>query len=69
MEAVAVMSSDATVTSRGHITIPADVRKAMGLEPGARAVFSRLDDGTTVMHAKTRSIRASRAPSLDCQDR
>lgn len=51
------MSSEATVTSKGQITIPAEVRKAMGLEPGERVVFSRLDDGTTVMRAKTRSIR------------
>ena len=51
------MSSEATVTSKGQITIPADVRKAMGLEPGERVVFSRLEDGTTVMRAKTRSIR------------
>ena len=29
----------------------------MGLEPGERVVFSRLDDGTTVIRAKTRSIR------------
>jgi antitoxin PrlF len=51
------MSSEATVTSKGQITIPADVRKAMSLEPGERVVFSRLEDGTTVMRAKTRSIR------------
>jgi antitoxin PrlF len=51
------MSSEATVTSKGQITIPADVRKAMGLAPGERVVFSRLEDGTTVMRAKTRSIR------------
>jgi AbrB family looped-hinge helix DNA binding protein len=50
------MSSEATVTSKGQITIPADVRKAMGLEPGERVVFSRLEDGTTVMRAKTRTL-------------
>jgi antitoxin PrlF len=51
------MSCEATVTSKGQITIPAEVRKAMSLAPGERVVFSRLDDGTTVMRAKTRSIR------------
>lgn len=51
------MPSEATVTSKGQITIPADVRKAMGLAPGERVVFSRLQDGTTVMRAKTRSLR------------
>jgi AbrB family looped-hinge helix DNA binding protein len=48
--------SDATVTSKGQITIPADIRRSMGLSAGERVVFTRLDDGTTVMRAKTRSI-------------
>lgn len=47
--------SDATLTSKGQVTIPADIRKAMGLQAGERVVFTRLDDGTTVMRAKTRS--------------
>lgn len=48
--------SEATLTSKGQVTIPAEVRKAMGLSAGERVVFTRLDDGTTVMRAKTRSI-------------
>lgn len=48
--------SEATMTSKGQITIPAEVRKAMGLNAGERVVFTQLDDGTTVMRAKTRSI-------------
>jgi antitoxin PrlF len=48
--------SEATLTSKGQITIPADIRKAMGLVAGERVVFTRLDDGTTIMRAKTRSI-------------
>ncbi len=48
--------SEATVTSKGQITIPADIRKALGLTAGERVVFTRLDDGTTVMRSKTRSI-------------
>ncbi len=48
--------SEATITSKGQITIPADVRKAMGLSSGERVVFTRLDDGSTVMRAKTRSV-------------
>jgi len=49
--------SEATLTSKGQVTIPAEVRKAMGLSAGERVVFTQLDDGTTVMRAKTRSIR------------
>lgn len=48
--------SEATVTSKGQVTIPADIRKALGLSAGERVVFTRLDDGTTVMRAKSRSI-------------
>ena len=48
--------SEATVTSKGQVTIPADIRKAMGLSAGERVVFTQLEDGTTVMRAKTRSI-------------
>jgi antitoxin PrlF len=48
--------SEATMTSKGQVTIPADIRKALGLNSGERVVFTQLDDGTTVMRAKTRSI-------------
>ncbi len=48
--------SEATLTSKGQVTIPAELRKAMGLSAGERVVFTQLDDGTTVMRAKTRSI-------------
>jgi AbrB family looped-hinge helix DNA binding protein len=48
--------SEATVTSKGQVTIPAEIRKAMGLSAGERVVFTQLDDGTTVFRAKRRSI-------------
>jgi len=48
--------SEATVTSKGQITIPADVRQALSLNAGERVVFTQLDDGTIIMRAKTRSI-------------
>jgi AbrB family looped-hinge helix DNA binding protein len=47
---------EATVTSKGQITIPADIRRALGLKTGERVVFTQLDDGTTVFRAKRRSI-------------
>ena len=43
---------EATITSKGQVTIPADIRKALGLTAGERVVFTRLDDGTTVMRPK-----------------
>ena len=48
--------SDATLTSKGQITIPASIRKALRLCAGERVVFTQLDDGTVIMRAKTRSI-------------
>ena len=48
--------SDATLTSKGQITIPANIRKALRLSTGERVVFTQLDDGTVIMRAKTRSI-------------
>ena len=48
--------SEATVTSKGQVTIPADIRRAMGLAAGERVVFTQLEDGTIVFRAKRRSI-------------
>jgi antitoxin PrlF len=48
---------EAAVTSKGQITIPAEVRKAMGLKAQDRVMFTVLHDGTTVMRAKTKSIK------------
>ena len=48
--------SEATVTSKGQVTIPADIRKSLGLVTGERVVFTQLDDGTTLMRTKRRSI-------------
>ena len=48
--------SEATITSKGQVTIPADIRKALGLTAGERVVFTQLPDGATIMRAKTRSV-------------
>lgn len=48
--------SEATVTSKGQITIPIDIRQAMGLSPQDRVVFTRLANGTVIMRAKNRSV-------------
>ena len=49
--------AESAVTSKGQITIPADVRRAMGLQHQDRVVFTVMPDGTTVMRAKTRSLQ------------
>jgi AbrB family looped-hinge helix DNA binding protein len=37
--------SIATVTSKGQLTLPKDVRTALGVGPGDRVAFVRMDDG------------------------
>jgi antitoxin PrlF len=49
--------SNATVTSKGQVTIPAEIRRSMSLVAGQQVVFTQLSDGTTVMRAKTRSAQ------------
>jgi AbrB family looped-hinge helix DNA binding protein len=50
--------AEAAVTSKGQITIPAEIRRAMGLKAQDRVVFTLMPDGTTVMRAKTKSIKS-----------
>ena len=50
--------AEAAVTSKGQITIPAEIRKRMNLGSQDKVVFTLLPNGTTVMRAKNRSIRS-----------
>ena len=50
----------ATVTSKGQITIPAQVRKALGLKPGVRIDFYEIEDGEYALRPKTGSIMEMR---------
>ncbi len=47
----------ATVTSKGQITIPAQVRNALGLEAGDRVEFVEQGEGQFALVAATRSVR------------
>lgn len=49
--------SEATLTSKGQITIPANIRKSMSINPKDRLTFTPMPDGTVVMRAKTKSIK------------
>ena len=46
----------AKMTSKGQITIPVKVRKALGLKPGVRIDFYEVEDGEYAFRPKTGSI-------------
>lgn len=46
-----------TVTSKGQITIPVEVRRALKLEPGSRVEFVKQSDGSYELIAATRSVK------------
>lgn len=48
--------STATVTSKGQITIPAEVRKALHVKAGDRVNFVEVEPGRFEVVAATRSI-------------
>ena len=48
----------ATVTSKGQITIPADVRQALQVGPGDRVEFVEIDPGRFELVAATHSVKA-----------
>jgi len=50
------MTTDATLTSKGQITIPEEIRNSLGLQPGDRMTFTLMPDSTVVMRVKTKSV-------------
>lgn len=50
--------SSATVTSKGQITIPVDVRLSLGLRAGSRVAFVRTETGSYEIRPETGSIKA-----------
>jgi AbrB family looped-hinge helix DNA binding protein len=48
--------ASATMTSKGQITVPKEVRDALHLEPGAKIDF-RVVNGEAVMRAKSWDVR------------
>jgi antitoxin PrlF len=51
-----MMSEATTLTSKGQITVPRDIRSRLGLQTGDKLVFTLLSDGTVVMRPKKRSL-------------
>lgn len=49
--------STATVTSKGQITLPAAIRRTLGLETGDRVEFVEIAPGEFVMKAASQDVR------------
>ena len=47
----------ATVTTKGQVTIPKDVREHLGVETGDRLSFVVQEDGTVIVKPITRHVR------------
>jgi antitoxin PrlF len=47
----------ATVTAKGQLTLPKDVRTALGVGPGDRVDFVQMDDGNYAVMAATQSVK------------
>ena len=47
----------ATLTSKGQITIPADVRRSLNVQTGDRVEFVQVEPGRFELVAATRSVR------------
>ena len=67
----------ATLTSKGQITIPADVRRLLNVQTGDRVEFVQIEPGRFELVAATRSVRelkglfgsAARTVSIDEMNR
>lgn len=48
----------ATLTSKGQLTLPKDVRAALGVGPGDRVDFVRMEDGNFAVSPATHSVKS-----------
>jgi len=51
-----MITSDATLTSKGQTTIPKEIRDELGMKTGDRMTFTLMSDATVVMRVKNKSI-------------
>jgi AbrB family looped-hinge helix DNA binding protein len=50
------MQREAKITSKGQITVPREVRHALGVKPGDKIVFERNGDEVVVRPARKESV-------------
>lgn len=50
------MTAESTMTVKGQVTVPREIRDQLGLKSGDKMAFTVLGDGTVVMRPKTRRL-------------
>ena len=50
------MADATTMTIKGQVTVPREIRDRLGLKSGDKMAFTMLIDGTVVMRPKTRRL-------------
>lgn len=50
------MSSETTMTVKGQVTVPREIRDRLGLKSGDKMSFTILSNGTVVMRPRTRRL-------------
>lgn len=48
-----LLEIESTITERGQTTVPAAIRKALGLKRSGKVLFQQMDDGTIAIAPKT----------------
>ncbi len=51
-----IMSTEATLTSKGQTTIPKPIRDSLGMKPGDRMSFTLMPDGVVIMRVKNKRV-------------
>ena len=59
----------AKVTSKGQITIPAEIRKKLHLKPGDKVLFIEEDDRVTVMNSSLAALTTVQRKMSDVASR
>ena len=65
----------AAINSKGQVTIPAELRRSLGLKPGQQVVFSRLEQGIVMqpvhhdVSAAFGLLKATKGVSLEDMER
>jgi antitoxin PrlF len=50
------MTTDATLTSKGQMTIPKAIRDSLGMKAGDRMTFTLMPDGVVILRVKNKRV-------------